>query len=637
MGRPEGSGVDCPSEEAFITPGSRGGSECATLLLKMKCESCSNDNVLGARYCATCGALLPVETSHNDDPLIGKLLGGRFRVRRVLGEGGMGVVYEGEQQMGSTVRKVAIKTLHLHLSKDPSIMARFHRECGTVAQLEHPNTIKFYDFGTTDDGALYIAMEFVDGHALSAVIEKEGALRPDRVIKIMRQVCGALDEAHQQGIIHRDLKPENVVLTNRAGETDFVKVLDFGIAGRTESADAAKEQKLTQQGMVLGTPPYMSPEQFTGKALDARSDIYSLGVMTYEMITGRLPFDATTPWEWATQHMTVQPRPLEATPAAQKLPENMRSAIMRALSKDPAHRPDTARQFFAELSGGERMTVVDPGVAAQAISGTAQMDAVPSFPSGVNFAPSANVAAPPAVAVPGYAAAPGGGVPGYSGARIPAATPPAVSHAHPGTPERGGSGKGLIFGLVGVAGVILVAIVMILARSSKPDDQQLSLVDPNAATGSKGGGAELKPMVDPNEATPTPPPDAPQPTAATGKPANTSKPPPASTGKTPPSASSAPSAPATTTAPTTATPPPASDGCAACVAAASSGNLQGAAVGFARCSDAGKKQACQAAAREQLRPALSSGDCTKTKAVVAAATAMGLGGSLLAKAAAACP
>jgi len=587
----------------------------------MKCESCNSDNVPAARYCATCGALLPIETTKGDDPLIGKLLGGRFRVRRVLGEGGMGIVYEGEQQMGSTVRKVAIKTLHLHLSKDPSIMARFHRECGTVAQLEHPNTIKFYDFGTTDDGALYIAMEFVDGKALSAVIEKEGALNPDRVVNIMRQVCGALDEAHQQGIIHRDLKPENVVLTNRAGQIDFVKVLDFGIAGRTESADAAKEQKLTQQGMVLGTPPYMSPEQFTGKALDARSDIYSLGVMTYEMLTGRLPFDATTPWEWATQHMTAQPRPLEATPSAHHLPENIRHAIMRALSKDPAMRPDTARQFFAELSGGERMTVVDPAVAALAAGGTAQMDAVPSFPQAA----------------------------GYAAPRVAAATPPAVSHAHPGTPSHGahgahgGGGKGLIFGLVGVGAVLLLTMVVVLVRSQKPtDDAPLALGD---SSGSKAETAEIKPILEGA----TPPDVAPPSMPVTNTPRNSPPPtgkPTGSASSTAPKPTGTPTASATPSAPTatptaTATPPAATpDACDACIVAAGSGNLQAAAASFGRCSDAGKKTACQTAAKTQLRPVLTaatSGDCVKAKSLMAAFAAMGVQSPVLTKAAAACP
>jgi serine/threonine-protein kinase len=251
----------------------------------MKCETCGHDNIQGARFCASCGGVLPVQSDSAENAMIGQVVGGRYRVTGVLGEGGMGVVFVGEQQMGSTLRKVAIKTLHPHLSQDPAVLARFHRECGTVAQLEHPNTIKVYDFGAMADGTLYIAMEFVKGKPLNQVIEA-GALAPDRVVHIMRQVCGALDEAHKLGIIHRDLKPENIILTDRAGETDFVKVLDFGIAARTESADAQKEQKLTQQGMVLGTPPYMSPEQARGLAVDKRTDIWAFGCVFYEMLTG---------------------------------------------------------------------------------------------------------------------------------------------------------------------------------------------------------------------------------------------------------------------------------------------------------------------------------------------------------------
>src|SRR5512141_2163119 len=162
----------------------------------MKCQVCGHENVDEARFCASCGAAIPTRSSSDQDPLIGQLVGGRYRITGVLGEGGMGVVYVGEQQMGSTIRKVAVKTLHPHLSKDPSVLARFHRECGTVAQLEHPNTIKFYDFGSTADGTLYIAMEFVAGKPLSKIIEQEGALSSERAIKILRQICGALDEAH---------------------------------------------------------------------------------------------------------------------------------------------------------------------------------------------------------------------------------------------------------------------------------------------------------------------------------------------------------------------------------------------------------------------------------------------------------
>src|SRR6188768_1257579 len=353
----------------------------ANLVALMKCDACGHANIDGARFCANCGALMPVEPEKGQDAMIGQLIGGRYRVTGVLGEGGMGIVYVGEQQMGSTVRKVAIKTLHQHLSKDPAVLARFHRECGTVAQLEHPNTIKFYDFGATADGTLYIAMEFVAGKALADVVQ-QGPMAPDRVVKIMRQVCGALDEAHMQGVIHRDLKPENIVLTDRAGEIDFVKVLDFGIAARTESADAAKEAKLTQQGMVLGTPPYMSPEQFTGKALDARSDIYSLAVMSYEMLTGKLPFEADTPWQWATQHMSVQPTPFEVSAPSRDLPIGMRQAILKSLSKDREQRQTSAREFFAELSGGGRMTVtgdVPGGGGGPRHTDTAAMPGMPDF------------------------------------------------------------------------------------------------------------------------------------------------------------------------------------------------------------------------------------------------------------------
>lgn len=304
---------------------------------------------------------------------VGKVVGGRFKVNRVLGEGGMGIVYEGEQQMGSTVRRVAIKTLHSHLSKDESVLQRFQRECGTVAQLVHPNTIKFYDFGKEKDGTLYIAMEFINGRSLDRVLEADGPLAPARAVKILKQICGALDEAHDMGVIHRDLKPENVVLTEQLGNRDFVKVLDFGIAARTEPADAQREAKLTQQGMVLGTPPYMSPEQFTGVELDRRSDVYSLGVMTYELLTGQLPFSANTPWQWATEHMTAQPFPIDQRPHGGAIPRAMRQAVMRALEKDPAARPATAGEFLKQLEDGMSGLLVETAGATQ------EMQAAPVF------------------------------------------------------------------------------------------------------------------------------------------------------------------------------------------------------------------------------------------------------------------
>lgn len=569
----------------------------ANLADAMKCDACGHQNIDGARFCANCGGLMPVEPEKGQDAMIGQLIGGRYRVTGILGEGGMGIVYVGEQQMGSTVRKVAIKTLHQHLSKDPSVLARFHRECGTVAQLEHPNTIKFYDFGATADGTLYIAMEFVSGKPLADVVQ-EGPMVAERVIKIMRQVCGALDEAHMQGIIHRDLKPENIVLTNRAGETDFVKVLDFGIAARTESADAAKEAKLTQQGMVLGTPPYMSPEQFTGKALDARSDIYSLAVMSYELLTGKLPFEADTPWQWATQHMTAQPIPFEVSAPAKNIPEGMRRAILKGLSKEREDRPTTAREFFTELSDGGRMTVeANPAeTAAAARTGTAAMEAVPAFTSG-----------------PAHAA-PMGHQP------HPAPTPVAMAAAPippPRTQPGGGGGKGLIFALVGIGAVLLGAIVIVAIRSNKPTDDTLPTIPiPVAGTATSGGTVrELPPETPPPEATPPTPPDGAGGTTAvatgTGAAGKASTPPPGAGGK-----SSG-----------TTTPPP-TGGCDSCKAAASGGNISAAVAAMGRCTDEGKKAECKAilqrSAGGAVRQAALNGQCQRAKDLASAAAAAGI-------------
>jgi tRNA A-37 threonylcarbamoyl transferase component Bud32 len=570
----------------------------------MTCEACGHDNVEGARFCAKCGALQPTEHT-GPDPLIGQLIGGRYRVTGVLGEGGMGKVYVGEQQMGSTVRKVAIKTLHSHLSKDPSVLARFHRECGTVAQLEHPNTIKFYDFGATPDGTLYIAMEFVDGKPLSDVIAREGALDPERVVKILRQASGALDEAHGQGIIHRDLKPDNIVLTNRAGETDFVKVLDFGIAARSESTDAQKEQKLTQQGTVLGTPPYMSPEQFTGKALDARSDIYSLGVMAYEMLAGKLPFDADTPWQWATQHMTAQPTPFEVAAPSRSIPQGMRDAILKALSKDRDKRQTTCREFFSEISGGARMTVAQKAELSGAA--TAAMPEMPDF-----GAAAAPMAASPMVSPAAHYHAPHTGPAVVAG--VPAPPPPA---------EKGG-GKGLILGLGALGALLLVAMAVVAARSMKPEEDPPPLaLGPNpTTTTTQGTGTSGEATIAPldTQTAPTATPTATD-TVATATPTATT----AATGK------------ATSTGATGTTKPPAAkDPCDACLAAAASGNASAAAGSFSKCTDAAKKQACTSAIKKNAGGAANAaalnGNCSQANAIIAAAKGMGAGSGLLDKA-----
>ncbi len=431
----------------------------------------------------------------SESSLVGKLIGSRYKVTRILGEGGMGCVYEAEQQLGATVRKVAVKTLHPHLSQDPKIQARFMREVGTVAELHHPNTIQVYDFGTTDDGQLYIAMEFVEGKSVGEILEKTGPLDPARVDHVLKQVVGSLEEAHGRGIVHRDLKPENVILTDKAGKKDWVEVLDFGIAKRSTEEDP-NEAKLTQQGMVLGTPPYMSPEQFTGRPIDARSDIYALGVMTYEMLTGKLPFEAQTAWEWATQHMTAQPRPIEVHPGGDQIPPTMRSAIMRALSKHPADRFASVTEFYDAFAMG-----VAPSVAraasipadARAASASGASGAVrqssgtqvgePIDPAMLGGPASVNYGAQPGYGVPqggqqGYGVAP----PNYQGAY---AQPP-----HAPVRSAGGGNKGALIGIAAVVGVLSIGIGgFALTRSGRPAPVPLDLPT-NAMTSTSAGAAE---------------------------------------------------------------------------------------------------------------------------------------------------
>jgi tRNA A-37 threonylcarbamoyl transferase component Bud32 len=437
----------------------------------MQCPSCQTPVDDSQRFCPNCGTTINAGASgaqadKGPDPMIGQTLGGKYKVVRLLGEGGMGAVYEGEQQLGTTRRKVAVKTLHPHLSRDPNIKARFEREVGTIAELEHPNTIQVFDFGSTPEGILYIVMEFLQGKSLADILEKGGPMLPDRVQNIMQQVCGSLAEAHGRGIVHRDLKPDNVVLVERAGVKDFVKVLDFGIAKRSKEEDK-NEQKLTQQGMVLGTPPYMSPEQFTGKPIDARSDIYSLAVMAYEMLTGKLPFKADTAWEWATQHMTQNPIPIESLAEGMRAPENMRAAIRKALAKAPDDRFQTVSDFIAAFSD----TSIRPGTAPVPV------------PSGGGRART-EMGAPLDVAAAfgtGPAQAP---APGYGPPPAPAYTPAAGNMAMPtpgGIPQPpardtgGGSNRGMLLAVAGLVGVASIVAIVFAVKGG-------------------GGGTPIKPL-----------------------------------------------------------------------------------------------------------------------------------------------
>jgi len=428
----------------------------------MQCPTCQTDLEESQHFCPNCGTVQASEPQA-PDPMIGLTLGNKYKVVRLLGEGGMGAVYEGEQMLGTTKRKVAVKTLHPHLSRDVKIKQRFEREVGTIAELEHPHTIQVYDFGSTEEGILYIVMEFLQGKSLADYIEKEGAMMPDRVAYIMDQVCGSLEEAHGRGIVHRDLKPDNVVLVERAGKKDFVKVLDFGIAKRSKEEDK-NEQKLTQQGMVLGTPPYMSPEQFTGRPIDARSDIYSLAVMSYEMLTGKLPFQADTAWEWATQHMTQPPIPIESMAEGLRAPESMRAAIRRALEKSPDARFQTVHEFNEAFTGQGAFLARPQMTSSPAVVGRQRTEVGEPLDVGAAFAPQPGMGGPQPMGPP-----PMMGGPPMPQAYTPAAgnvaypTPAGIPQGPPAQQSGGGSGRTVLLivaGLIGVASVVAIVFAV---------------------------------------------------------------------------------------------------------------------------------------------------------------------------------
>lgn len=303
-----------------------------------------DDTDVEARIEAAVSAVAGSETP-GVDPMIGRMINGRFEVLSRLGAGGMGVVYRA-RQVGID-RIVAIKTLLKDRATDDKVVLRFKNEARAVSRLNHPNTIRIFDFGQMDDGTLYFAMELLEGRSLDRAIRQDAPFATRRTLHIMAQMADSLAEAHSKGIVHRDLKPENVYLSQVGDDPDFVKVLDFGVA-RMREQDSS-QGTMTQAGVIFGTPRYMAPEQARTMAVDARADIYALGIIWYELLMARTPFEADSPLAILMKHIQDPvPRMAVFRPDV-SVPEEVETLVMRCLEKSPDRRIQSASALAVEI------------------------------------------------------------------------------------------------------------------------------------------------------------------------------------------------------------------------------------------------------------------------------------------------
>ncbi|HEU5133333.1 MAG TPA: serine/threonine-protein kinase, partial [Pyrinomonadaceae bacterium] len=286
-----------------------------------------------------------IDARTETDPFVGRTLDEKYLVEEHLGAGGMGEVYRARHL--SMDRPVAIKFLHPRLVEDEAARGRFQTEARAAVKLRHPNAVSVTDFGQTSEGVIYIVMELLEGRTLREILSREAPLETARAISIMLQVCDAVAAAHEAGIIHRDLKPANILVTQSADQPAVVKVLDFGIATFSADDDDEDATTLAQTNSVIGTPRYMSPEQHHGNDLTPASDVYSLGVILYEMLTGMVPFSGSTPAEIAEKHANNPPHPLREIVAT--IPEDVEHDVLHALEKQPGDRPGNAGEFRREL------------------------------------------------------------------------------------------------------------------------------------------------------------------------------------------------------------------------------------------------------------------------------------------------
>ncbi|MBA3854015.1 MAG: hypothetical protein C0503_06340 [Gemmatimonas sp.] len=507
------------------------------------CPTCGTEYPLSERFCPRDGTAL--RSSNTGGDLLGSVVADRYHVIKKLGEGGMGAVYLAEHvKMG---RKSALKVMHPGMNSDPDAIARFNREASNASRLSHPNICGIYDFGETPDGLIYLAMEFIEGKALTDLIEASGSLQPARAASIVHQVADALQVAHDAGIVHRDLKPDNIMVAKNRDGSDLVKVVDFGIA-KASSSDA---QKVTKTGLVVGTPEYMSPEQLAGDKLDGRSDIYSLGLVAFNCLTGKLPFPSESAQEAMIMRLTDRPRTLAEIRPDVAWPDELQAVMDHALARDAAERYQSAAQF-----GREFAEVVKDMPQTQAAEGATMVIGAATAAAKTPAAKTA-AAAPPPTRVAG------------KGAAAPAkAAPAAVEKKTPIVPIVGGLAAAAVIGFFGytkftgspadptagdTTGIQQMAGAV--GTDSGANTTNLSNQLPgNAQTPNVTGGSTTPPAAPSNSSTQTPP----RPSGTSTRPGPTAQPQQQqNTGaQTPPSGGNTSPATQPNTAPTNPTTPP---------------------------------------------------------------------------------